>query len=305
MNTLGATFVFMGNGPVASQSLRGLVDSFGIEAVEAVITKTRPAHHKDPAPVEELAKELSLPLWFASTKSELDDIVVKNAPKSQFGIVIDYGVVISGKTIAKFPKGIINSHFSLLPEWRGADPITYSLLSGQSKTGVSLMLIDEGLDTGPLLAHADYDLNGTETSQELTGLLVELNNRSLEHIIPLWLSGKTWATEQTDLTATYSRKLTKQDGALVFTKTAAELEREVRAFSGWPKSRTTIGSIDCVITAAKTNTTRLNPGTISITESKTLLIGARIGSLEIIELQPAGKNKMPAAAFINGYGHLL
>jgi methionyl-tRNA formyltransferase len=111
--------------------------------------------------------------------------------------------------------------------------------------------------------------------------------------------------EQQQTVTTYSRKLTKQDGALLFTKTASELEREVRAFSGWPKSRTVIAGNDCVITIAKVAQKTLPLGTIEITPENTIIIGCRVASLEIIELQPAGKNKMPVSAFLNGYGHLL
>lgn len=305
MNTLSSTVIFFGNGPVAAECLQGFIDSFGVESLEAVVTKARPVHHKDPAPVEELAKEHNLQLWFANNKAELDELIHDQKPISTVGLVIDYGVIIGKQTIDYFEKGIINSHFSLLPEWRGADPITYSILSGQEKTGVSIMLIDEGLDTGPLLARADYDLSGNETSQELTNGLVELSCWSIERILPLWLSADTVPMEQPDTPITFSRKLTKQDGVLVFTKTATELEREVRAFSGWPKSRTTIAGVDCVVTQAQVNTIALKPGQVMVTESKTIVIGCKIGSLEILELQPAGKNKMLTSAFLNGYGHLL
>lgn len=305
MSALSSTVIFFGNGPVAAECLQGFIDSFGVESLEAVVTKARPVHHKDPAPVEELAKEHNLQLWFANNKAELDELIHDQKPISTVGLVIDYGVIIGKQTIDYFEKGIINSHFSLLPEWRGADPITYSILSGQEKTGVSIMLIDEGLDTGPLLARADYDLSGNETSQELTNGLVELSCWSIERILPLWLSADTVPMEQPDTPITFSRKLTKQDGVLMFTKTATELEREVRAFSGWPKSRTTIAGVDCVITQAKVSLAAQNPGQTTVTESKTIVIGCKIGSLEILELQPAGKNKMPAAAFLNGYRHLL
>ncbi len=305
MKDLEATVVFFGNGPVAAASLQGFIDSFGVQSIEAVITKARPIHHKDVAPVEQLAGQLGLTVWFASAKNELDTCISEKKPQSPLGIVIDYGVIISPETIKYFAKGIVNSHFSLLPEWRGADPITYSLLSGQSTTGVSLMLIDEGLDTGPLIADATYDLDGTETSEELTAGLVELSNQALAHVLPLYINGSALPKEQDAVPVTHSRKLTKQDGILIFTKTATELEREVRAFSGWPKSRSTIAGIDCAITKAAVNKKELEPGAIQVTADKTILIGCRQGSLEIYELQPAGKNKMPASAFLNGYGHLL
>ena len=167
------------------------------------------------------------------------------------------------------------------------------------------MLIDEGLDTGPLLATADYALTGTETGQKLTDALVELSNQTISVILPLYIEGSVSPHEQESTPETYSRKLNKQDGQLVFTKTATELEREVRAFSGWPKSRTTIAGIDCSITKCLAQTTLLAPDSIQISQEKTILIGCKNGSIEIVELQPAGKNKMPVHAFLNGYGHLM
>lgn len=316
MNKLISTVIFFGNGPVAAECLRKFVDSFGSAAIEAVVTKDRPVHHKDPAPVETLANELGIQVWFASSMSELDEVIVSKKPKSVVGIVIDYGVVIGKATIDYFEKGIINSHFSLLPEWRGADPITFSLLSGQEQTGVSIMLIDEGLDTGKLLAIAPLNIEKNDNSETLTSKLITLSNGMLTDVLPWYLEGKASAVKQ-ELAyenipgfseppkVSHSRKLTKEDGNLLFTKTAAELEREIRAYSVWPKSKTTIGGISCTITSAVTNSTELPSGEIRITDNKTLIIGCEAGSLEVLELQPAGKNKMPVSAFLNGYGHLL
>lgn len=316
MNKLISTVIFFGNGPVAAECLRKFVDSFGSAAIEAVVTKDRPVHHKDPAPVETLANELGIQVWFASSKSELDQVIVSKKPKSVVGIVIDYGVVIGKATIDYFEKGIINSHFSLLPEWRGADPITFSLLSGQEQTGVSIMLIDEGLDTGKLLAIAPLNIEKNDNSETLTSKLITLSNGMLTDVLPWYLEGKASAVKQ-ELAyenipgfseppkVSHSRKLTKEDGNLLFTKTAAELEREIRAYSVWPKSKTNIGGISCTITSAVTNSTELPSGEIRITDNKTLIIGCEAGSLEVLELQPAGKNKMPVSAFLNGYGHLL
>ena len=126
MNQTSKTITFFGSGPVAAASLEYLHTQFG---VELVITKHRPAHHKDPAPVEEFAKAHGLRLDFADTTDELESVIISQQPDKLCGVVIDYGVIISQPVIDYFEHGIINSHFSILPEWRGADPITFSLLS--------------------------------------------------------------------------------------------------------------------------------------------------------------------------------
>ena len=131
--------VFFGSGPVAAASLKKLAKHF---VIEAVITKPQPAHHREPFPVLALAEELGLRTLTPNSKQELSDLFSTKPVKSKLGVVIDYGFIINQDVIDSFPHGIVNSHFSLLPEWRGADPISFSILSGQQKTGVSLMVID-------------------------------------------------------------------------------------------------------------------------------------------------------------------
>src|SRR4051812_14202772 len=132
------SIVFFGSGPVAAKSLELLAEYCN---VEAVITKPQPEHHKEPFPVLTLAKKRDFKVFTPVGKKELSDLFETKPVTSQLGIVIDYGFIINQDVIDYFPLGIINSHFSLLPEWRGADPITFAILSGQKETGVSLMLI--------------------------------------------------------------------------------------------------------------------------------------------------------------------
>jgi len=306
MSKASRSLTFFGNGPVAAESLAFLIDSF---TIELVVTKRRPAHHKDPAPVEELAKAHDITYAFADTKAELNTVIENVKPNSPLGVVIDYGVIISEDVIDYFPLGIINSHFSLLPEWRGADPITFSLLSGQSTTGVSLMLIDSGLDTGPLLAVGEYEIDPNETGISLTSNLIDLSNALLTETIPLYLEGSIVTAPQADAShypVTYSRKLTKQDGWLDINKPAQVLEREIRAFSEWPKSKLTIGdNLVVIVTKASVVDKQLQPGEISVNDRKEILVGTRVGSLQLIEFMPLGKQKMTAAAFLNGYSGRL
>ena len=119
--------VFFGSGPVAASSLESLAQRF---KVRFVVTKASAPRHKTTAQVELIANKYKLRLVFANTKSELDEILTHEGETYQLGVVVDYGVIISAQIIAKFGLGIINSHFSILPEWRGADPISFSILSG-------------------------------------------------------------------------------------------------------------------------------------------------------------------------------
>jgi methionyl-tRNA formyltransferase len=284
------SIAFFGSGPVAAASLGFLIEYFNIELV---ITKAIPSHHKGIAPVEELANKLHLPIVFASNKQELDNLIESRALQSQLGIIVDYGVIVSQKVIDSFKLGIINSHFSLLPQWRGADPITFSILSGQPKTGVSLMLIDSALDTGKLLAQKDINITDQETTLSLTKRLVELSNRLLLKFVPLYMEGKIEPKDQISPDkATYSRKLTKTDGLVDLRKPAEQIEREVRAYLGWPGSQ--INYKDKMIIIKKAH----------VTDSSNSLLDLRCGDgkyLSIDELIAPSGRTMSSKAFINGY----
>lgn len=308
--TSGKSLVFLGSGPVAAASLDALSDHFEIEAV---ITKTVPAHHKAPAPVETLATAKNLPILFANTKDELDTLVAKQNFKSRLGVIVDYGVIVSQQTIDRFELGIINSHFSLLPEWRGADPITFSVLSGQAKTGVSLMLIEPTLDTGKLLVQKSLPIGPDATTPELTDQLVALSNTLLLEYLPAYLAGNVkLRTQSHPDRATYSRKLTKEDGRIDWSKPANIIEREIRAFTGWPGSFTELAGKKVIITkahAVPSNNPDLKPGdTEVITHGKkviALTVQCGSGYLCIEQLKPEGKKEMTSQSFVAGHKHLL
>jgi methionyl-tRNA formyltransferase len=295
--------LFFGSGPVAAESLALLAEDFEIEAV---VTKPQPAHHKEAFPVLLLANKLGLKILETSNKQDLLKLFETKPATSQLGVVIDYGIIIPKEVIDYFPLGIVNSHFSLLPEWRGADPISFSILSGQKQTGVSLMLIDEALDEGPLLAQTPYDIPAGITTPELTEQLIELSNASLEQILPLYIEGSIQPAPQEQVTMapssepTYSRKLTKQDGILDFTKPAAQLEREIRAYIEWPRSRTKLGATDVIITKTHVSDQQGEVGKIW-QQDQQLGIHTSDGTLSIDNLIPAGKKEMSADAFLRGY----
>ena len=296
MTKISNPIVFFGSGPVAAESLRKILQDF---EVEAVVTK--------PSTVDEMQKIAStVPVYTTANKAELDQLISEKQFSSQLGILIDFGIIVSQKVISSFPLGIINSHFSILPEWRGADPISFAILSGQKKTGVSLMLLVEAMDEGPLLGYGEQPLTGQENSSQLTETLINLSHALLLHEVPRLLHGETSDGAPQSITkraVSYSRKLTKKDGILDFTKTARELEAEIRAFIEWPKSHTEIAGKDVVILSASVDTAKAGPiGVIYKTDNKNIGIYTSSGSLVIESLKPAGKNAMSAEAFLAGYG---
>jgi methionyl-tRNA formyltransferase len=294
------SIVFFGSGPVAAQSLELLRQDFEIEAV---VTK--------PTTLQEMmVAGAGAPTHSVHNKTELDTLLAGKPFKSSIAVLIDFGIIVSQDVIDYFPLGIVNSHFSLLPEWRGADPISFAILSGQKQTGVSLMLLTAGMDEGPLLAQAPCDIPEGCTTPELTEALIQLSYHSLKHILPLYIEGTTNPAPQTQVTIasssepTYSRKLTKQDGLIDWDKPADQIEREIRAFIEWPKSRTTLAGKDVVILKATVVDNQGTPGSVEI-HGKELFVYCGEYALRIEELKPAGKKEMPAAAFLAGYRYLL
>lgn len=294
MKKMSETVVFFGSGPVAATSLELLAKSF---VVEAVITKPKPEHHRGDFPVIDLAEKLKLPMYTARNKAELSDLITTTLFKSRIGVLIDFGIIVAQDVIDAFPLGIVNSHFSLLPEWRGADPITFAILSGQPKTGVSLMTIDEGMDTGKILTQKTWHIKPGSTATTLTDELITLSDQLLAEYLPRYVSGDIKPRQQPHPNrATYSRKLSKEDGLVDLSKPAEQLEREIRAFSEWPKSYTQLAGKDVIITQAHVS---------SDTSPKDLALKTSQGYLIIDQLKPAGGKEMTAQAFLAGHKHLL
>lgn len=285
------SLIFFGSGPVGAATLKGLLGA-GF-AVEAIVTKPKPTHHRGRFPVLELAQEKKIATYTPANHRELANLFDKQNFNSKVGLVVDYGLIVPKSVIDAFPMGIANSHFSLLPQWRGADPITFAILSGQKRTGVSLMLIDQSLDTGPLLAQADYRMEPDETAISLTRNLVELSNKMIAKVLPAYLGGGVVPVAQDkEQKPTYSRKLTKEDGVVDWSKPAEALEREVRAYLGWPKSRARLFGYEVIVTKARL---AKNQGDGSLVHKCTP------GWLEIQELIAPSGRTVSGADFLRGY----
>jgi methionyl-tRNA formyltransferase len=309
------SIVFFGSGPVAAKSLE-LLNAYC--DIEAVITKPQPPHHKEPFPVLQAAEKLGTKVFTPFGKTELSELFKTRPVTSKLGIVIDYGFIINQDVINYFPLGIINSHFSLLPELRGADPISFAILSGQKRTGASLMRITAGMDEGPILSFGVHEDIDKLTTPQLTESLIYLSDGLLKQSLPRYVTGNSKLIDQLDIhkeldwypsEPTYSRKLTKEDGMLDLSKPAEQLEREIRAFIEWPRSRIVLDKIEIIVTKAHISSENHNKNGIvwldNPTKPKQFGLITSNGILVIDSLKPAGKPEMTAEAFLNGYRHLL
>lgn len=283
--------VFFGSGPVASATLEGLLPHF---SVEAIITKPRAEGHRGSVPVLALAEARQIPVFTPRNKNELTELFANTSFTASVGLVVDYGIIISQSVIDHFERGIVNSHFSLLPEWRGADPITFSILAGRPETaGVSLMVINDKLDEGELIAQKPFDLPPTITTPDLTNELVALSNSMLIEYLPKYIAGDINTYPQPDKTPTYSRKLVKEDSILDIKKPADQLEREVRAFAGWPKSKVDLFGHTVVVKKARV--------AHNAHDGDLVLHCANNTYLEILELTAPSGRTVSGSDFLRGY----
>jgi methionyl-tRNA formyltransferase len=235
-----------------------------------------------------------------SNKTELSELFKDQDFNSKVGLVVDFGIIINQDVLDYFPLGIVNSHFSLLPEWRGPDPITFSLLSGQKVTGVSIMLISEKMDEGMLIAQKKYKISDTINIQDLTSDLVDLSIKLLNKYLPEYIEGKIQPYPQDlKIKPTYSTFLKKSDGVIDLTKPADQLEREILAYLGWPGSKTILKFND----GSELEITVTEVEVISEADDSPLTLKTSKDFLKITKLKLPGKQEMSAKDFLNGYRH--
>lgn len=220
---------------------------------------------------------------------------------AKLAVLAAYGHIVSPLLLAQFPQGIINIHPSLLPQYRGPTPIEQAILDGVSKTGVSIMRLTPGMDEGPIYKQKSVTLSGSESKAELTSQLQQLGAELLAESLPAISDGSLKPRQQPHPDrATYSRKLAKEDGVIDWAKPAEQLEREIRAFLGWPGSQTEIFGKDVTITKTEVIHEQGAPGSVESTK-KELIIYCEKNALRIISLKPAGKKEMNVQAFLAGY----
>lgn len=221
--------------------------------------------------------------------------------ESKIAVLVAYGHIIPESILGQFPLGIINIHPSLLPLYRGPTPIEQAILDGANKTGVSIMRLTSGMDEGPIYKQKTVHLNASETKDELTISLQKLGSDLLVEALPQIINGVLRPRSQPHPDrATYTKKLKKADGDIDWTKPAQKIEREIRAYAGWPRSKTQLGQIDCIVTSAEVVEISGVPGNYTIEKDK-LVIHTGMDSLKIMKLQPIGKKEMSVEEFLRGY----
>lgn len=221
-------------------------------------------------------------------------------------VAVAYGYILP-QEIIDIPKyGIINVHASLLSKYRGASPIQSAILNGEKETGVTIMLIDDKMDTGPLLGQRTIIIEKNDNFESLHNKLSALGADLLSETLPKYLNGEIKPVAQNESEATYCQILTKEDGKIEWNKSAEEIERQVRAFTPWPGSFTYWDKKVLKILAVKQNKDNNNNNIGEVFKAdEGLSIKCGKGTLEILELQLEGKNPMSSKEFLNGYAKII
>ena len=300
--------VFMGTPIFAVPVLADLTGQDGFEIAGVYTPPDRPAgrgRRSQASPVKEFALEHDLPVYQpASLRSaEAQAELATLAPDAI--IVAAYGKLLPTPVLELPPLGCLNIHPSLLPRHRGPSPVASAILEGDQVTGVTLMLLNEGMDTGPLIAQTEYPLNGTETAEGLTTTLFEIGGTLLQASLPRWQSGELKATLQDDSLATVTRKLERADGLADWALTAEELERRARAFTPWPGLFTNwdgSGVKLVEVSVFSTGPTDKNPGEVVETgdPSTPAAVATGQGLLGLKTIQLEGKRAVAIGDFLRG-----
>lgn len=220
-------------------------------------------------------------------------------------VLAAYGLLLPKPFLFSPAHGAVNVHPSLLPRHRGAAPVPAAILAGDVVSGTTIIQMDEGLDTGPVLAMEEVALDGRERSPGLTGRLFELGGRMLEACVPAYLNGELLPTPQNAEGATVIKKFTKEDGALDWTLPAIELERRIRALDPWPGTATSWqGQRVDVLEASLGDTVDGRPGQVFMA-GQAVGVATGEGSLTLERVRPAGRNAMAARDFVRGHADFI
>lgn len=292
---------FFGTPDPALPSLRALLDDEEIEVVLVVTNPDRPAgrgYRLTPPPVKVVAEEAGVRVWQPERPAAVAEDLAAEALDAC--AVVAYGAILPPQVLAAGGAGFVNLHFSLLPAWRGAAPVAHTLLRGDAVTGVTCFVLDEGMDTGPVLASRETPVPEGATAGELTAALAELGAPVLVEAVRGLVDGSLQPMPQQHEAATLAPKIDAAQAALDWTEDAATLERTVRALNPVPGAHTELDGLRVKVHRAAVVDGTGPPGSvIAVDDGPVVACGAQ--ALRLAEVQPAGKAPMSGAAFANGY----
>ncbi len=300
---------FFGTPAFSVPFLTALVDDPAFEVVAVISQPDRPQgrkHEISPTPVKSVALDRQIPVLQLPTLRDESAAAALLALNADFFVVVAYGKIIP-QTVLDIPRlGCVNVHPSLLPKYRGPSPMSWAIAEGDATTGVTIMLLDAGMDTGPILSQANIGLDSDETMETLMAKAHEQGVPLLVDTLKRFANGEIVPVPQTNEAATMTRLLDRDDGRVDWTLPMATIDRRLRAYQPWP-GLWTVWTRNGVETRIKIHSLQpsdfradLPPGTV-LTKNSRLFVDCSDGTIEILELQPEGKPRMTAEAFLLGY----
>ena len=309
--TAPARTVFLGSGEFAVAPATALLAQPAVDLAAVVTAPPRAAGRRSelrPTPVARWAAERGLPTLTPERLRDPAAVAALAELRPDLLVLADYGQLVPAAVLELPPHGALNLHPSLLPRHRGAAPVAAAILAGDAETGVSLMVMDEGLDSGPLIAQRVLVLGGDETAPELEATLAQLAANLLAETLEPWLTGELSAMPQPAAGTTMTRPLRRQDGRLDPSRPAVALERQVRAFQPWPGSFVELDDGHLIVwRAAVAGPANRAPAAVGagpvgtvVDEADTPALLTTDGALLLLEVQPAGGRRMAGADWLRG-----
>lgn len=302
--------IFAGTPAFAATHLQSIIDQ-GQHQVIAVYTQPdRPAGRGKKltaSAVKLLAEQNNLPLFQPESLKTSDQQQLLSQHNADLMVVVAYGLLLP-QAVLDIPRlGCINVHASLLPRWRGAAPIQRAIEAGDNETGVSIMQMEAGLDTGPVISSAHCDIAPEDTSDSLFEKLAELGGPALLSALSKIESGTAVASAQDEQQSTYAHKIDKSEALINWSDSAANIERKIRAFNPFPVAYTHMGDIRIKVWSAQVSQSSAvgEPGFIVTSGSEGLLVQCGSGHLLISEIQLAGKSRMAVTEILKSRADLF
>lgn len=299
----------MGTPELARVILRALAGAPELEVVLVVAQPDKPVGRGlglRPPPVKDEALTRGIPVLQPVSARDPEFLEAVRASAPDVAVVAAFGQILPPALLAVPRRGCLNVHTSILPRWRGAAPISWAILSGDRETGVTLMRMDAGLDTGDIVALERTPIDDGDTGRTLHDRLADLGAGLLLRALPDWLAGRLSPRPQPAEGVTYARKLTKDDGRLRWSDPAGALWRRVRALDPWPGAFTTMreGGASPVLLrvwrARPVSGGGGSPGEVLRAEGDDLVVAAGEGALRLEEVQREGRRRLPAREFLRG-----